>query len=97
VAVALQRPGGGTHEHQRVGIHDGFLQGDRADAEAVAQDHHDCGADDEKQGQPGAQLAEALVQRIDEAGRAEQGRVARGHWAVLLVGQQGWAGWRFLQ
>jgi len=79
VAVALQGPGGGAHEHQRMAIHYRFLQGDGADAETVAQDHHDGGTDDEKQGDPGTELAEAHVERIDEASHAQQGRGALGH------------------
>ncbi len=53
VAVALQGPGGGAHENERMAVHHRFLQGDCADAEAIAQYHHDGGANDEKQGDPG--------------------------------------------
>jgi|GEM_PF-4351179 len=79
VTVALQGPGRGAHEHQRMAVHHRFLEGDGADAETVAQHHHDGGADDEKQGDPGTELAEAHVERIDEASHAQQGRGALGH------------------
>src|SRR5690606_19199580 len=84
VTVTLQGPGGGAHEDQGMGGHDGVLKGDGADTEAITQHHDDRSTDYEEQGEPGTKLAETLVERIDKASHAQQGRGIQGHCESFL-------------